>query len=153
MPLSSRSPDAAAATKSCTGSRRFPPVHAYLSGMLTISLNNLVFTAYHGVYEAEKVLGNRFTINAELRFLPAVPIIAQLDETVNYEAVFNVINKRMQHSTPLLETIVMELCRDILQDFIQVQWVKITLEKQAPPIPKLSGSVQVGYEMARQAEF
>ena len=36
--------------------------------MLTIQLNNLIFHAYHGLYEEEKIIGNDFEVNLEVKF-------------------------------------------------------------------------------------
>jgi dihydroneopterin aldolase len=37
--------------------------------LLTIHLNNLLFHAYHGLYEEEQILGNNFEVNITIHQL------------------------------------------------------------------------------------
>lgn len=118
--------------------------------MLTISLKNIEFFAYHGVYESEKLLGNRFILNMHVHFLPTVTPIARLEETLNYEVLFKRVSDRMAQPTPLLETIVMELAEEVLASFLQINAVFVSLEKCNPPIAGLVGSVEVAYQAQRE---
>ena len=54
-----------------------------------IRLNNMIFYAYHGYYEAEQSLGQKFEVDAELTcdFSKAVTT-DRLDKAVNYQEVF-----------------------------------------------------------------
>lgn len=113
--------------------------------MLTIQLKDLLFRAFHGVYHEERILGGDFVVNVSVDFLPQVTVIGQLQETLNYEILFDKVKKRMEISSPLLETIVMELANEILRDFEGVKRVWVAIEKRNPPIPGLSGSVLVSY--------
>lgn len=113
--------------------------------MLTIQLKDLLFRAFHGVYREERILGGDFVVNVSVDFLPQVAVIEQLQETLNYEILFDKVKKRMEIPSPLLETIVMELANEILRDFEGVKRVWVGIEKRNPPIPGLSGSVLVSY--------
>ena len=117
--------------------------------MLSIHLKDLVFNAHHGVYEQEKVLGNKFKVNVHLHYMPAENVINHLAQTVNYETVFAIVNNRMQQPSPLLETIVMELCNTIMESFDKVHAVFVSIEKTNPPILSLQGDVVVSYQLAK----
>ncbi|MFY7899890.1 MAG: dihydroneopterin aldolase [Chitinophagaceae bacterium] len=116
--------------------------------MLSIYLNNVTFFAYHGLYDFEKVNGNHFEVNAEIKYLPT-QFVQDIEQTINYANVFELIQQRMQIATPLLETIVMDIAEKILAQFSLAQEVHIHLTKKQPPIPNFNGSVSVGYSLKR----
>ena len=116
--------------------------------MLSIQLNNLTFFAFHGLYEEEKLNGNDYVMNVVISYLPSKKI-TDLSHTIDYSSVYEVIYKRMQIATPLLETIVMELATEILDKFTLAQIVKIELIKTKPPIQEFNGTVSVMYELKR----
>jgi 7,8-dihydroneopterin aldolase/epimerase/oxygenase len=117
--------------------------------MLTIQLKDLVFRSRHGVYPEEKLLGGDFCVNLTVDFDPGTVLVESLDQTLNYERLFEMVKRRMDIPTPLLETICMELAAEILSEFSMVSRVNIVLEKKNPPIPSLLGSVVVSYTAIR----
>ncbi|MBN8838161.1 MAG: dihydroneopterin aldolase [Sphingobacteriia bacterium] len=118
--------------------------------MLIIRLHHLQFKAYHGLYEQEKINGNDFEVNAEIYHHP-VSTIKNIQETINYELVYRLIEERMQIPTPLLETIVMEIAGQILHKFELAEEVTVSIKKINPPIEGMNGSVGVHYHLKRKA--
>ena len=116
--------------------------------MLSIQLNNLSFFAYHGLYDEEKISGNDFVVNVLIHFHPQHKVDS-IDQTIDYVSVYELIEKRMQIATPLLETIVMDLSSLILERFVIAEFVSIELTKQKPPIHNFKGTVSVKYELKR----
>ena len=116
--------------------------------MFSIQLNNLSFFAHHGLYEEEKINGNDFVVNAVISYHPTKKV-TELSDTIDYASVYELIYKRMQIATPLLETIVMELATKILEEFPLAASVAIELTKKHPPIHNFNGSVSVKYELNR----
>lgn len=117
--------------------------------MLTIQLQNLQFKAYHGLYAEEKVLGNNFIVNVLIKYNSDKQVIDNIDDAVNYESVFQIINQKMDIPTELLETLVMQISEDILNKFYKVYEVEISIAKQNPPIEKFIGNVVVSYHKKR----
>jgi len=113
--------------------------------MLTISLNNLRFFAYHGLYPDEKIAGAEFEVNVQISF-PERAQIYEINETINYEEVFEIVKRRMDETTPLLETIAIEICNEISLKFPEIEEINITISKLKPPIPDFRGSVSVSYQ-------
>jgi dihydroneopterin aldolase len=120
--------------------------------MLTIHLKDLAFHAHHGLYAEEKILGNNFVFNLHVHYEPEAEIVRDLDQTVNYEKLFALVQTRMKQPSPLLETIVMELCHSVLEQFHQVHSVFVSVEKVNPPIPSLQGSVVVAYQLSKEPQ-
>ena len=110
--------------------------------MLKIELHNLWFHAHHGLYEEEKLLGGDFTLDAEICYQPkAVP--HHISETIDYAAVYYLIKSHMQQPEPLLETLAMNITKDILEKFSLAEEVSICIKKMNPPMAGFTGNVSV----------
>jgi dihydroneopterin aldolase len=117
--------------------------------MLSVCLHNIIFRAYHGLYEEERINGNDFELSVEVKYHPKENSIQSIEHTINYETIFRLIEERMKVATPLLETVVMELADNILQQFSFAEEVVISIKKLHPPIHNLKGSVGVNYSLKR----
>ena len=113
--------------------------------MITIHLQNLNFYSYHGVHEEEKILGNEYVVNADIRFHEDEPEIRLLAATINYVDVFEIIKSRMKVPTPLLETVVMEIGNAIYERYNYVRYIHVSLTKVHPPIVSIRGAVAVSW--------
>jgi len=116
-----------------------------MSNLLTISLNNVRFRAYHGIHPEERQKGNDFVVNMEVSYAPSSGIITSLDDTIDYALLFDIINTTMQQPVDLLETLVQTIAHNVHQHFVQVKAVTVSVEKLNPPIDKFSGSATVRY--------
>jgi 7,8-dihydroneopterin aldolase/epimerase/oxygenase len=116
-----------------------------MSDLLTISLNNVRFRAFHGVHPEERQKGNDFVVNMQIEYFPKSGNIISLDDTINYASLFDIINTTMQKPVDLLETLAQTIANNVHQQFPQVKIVTVAVEKLNPPIDKFSGSVEVKY--------
>jgi dihydroneopterin aldolase len=116
-----------------------------MSDLLTISLNNVRFRAFHGVHPEERQKGNDFVVNMQIEYLPKSGTIISLDDTIDYASLFDIINTTMQKPVDLLETLVQTIANGVHQQFPQVKAITVSVEKLNPPIDKFSGSVEVKY--------
>ncbi len=118
--------------------------------MLSIYLNNVVFWAYHGLYKEEKITGNEFEVNLRVDYNASRPASFQsIHDTINYVALFKIVQHRMEKATPLLEAIALDIATNILSEFAMAERVIISIKKLNPPIPDFKGSVSVSFEMDR----
>ena len=117
--------------------------------MLTIELSHLKFHSYHGVYEEEKTTGGDFEVNMVVHFQPENIPVLHLNETIDYTSLYELIKERMDHPTPLLETIATELAHDVLNKFNRIEEISISIKKLNPPIPFFNGSVAAAYTTKR----
>ena len=113
--------------------------------MFTINLHNLIFHAFHGVHEEERLLGNTFEVNISLSFIDDQPV-KTLEQTINYVTIYEIINRRMQVATHLLEILVQDLTEEISTFDNRIISVSVSVEKKNPPIPNIEGSVSVTYK-------
>lgn len=111
--------------------------------MITVHLYNLKFYAFHGVHEEEKLLGNEYEVNADIQFHEEHTQINDLEQTINYADVYEMIKKRMHIPTSLLETVVMDIGNSIYEKYNYVRYINVSLKKIHPPIESIEGSVGV----------
>jgi dihydroneopterin aldolase len=115
-----------------------------MQGEITIELKKLHFFAYHGLYAEERKTGNEFEVNLAISFIPADKITA-LDETVNYEELYQLVKSEMQKPRDLLETLAMEITQAIHLSFSRVKKIEISIAKLQVPIIGFTGTVDVKY--------
>jgi len=113
--------------------------------MITVQLQNLLFNAFHGIHEEEKILGNQYIVNAEVEFHEVTDVILHVNDTVNYAVVYEIIRKRMSIPTPLLETVAMEIGNEIHHQFSVLKSITISINKMHPPIEGMQGSAIVSW--------
>ena len=116
-----------------------------MSELLTISLNNVRFRAYHGLHPEERQKGNDFVVNMQVSFMPVSGTILSLEDTIDYAVLFEIINATMQQPVDLLETLVQTIAHNISKRFPQVKKIDVSVEKLNPPIDKFSGTAALKY--------
>ncbi|MGF6906436.1 2-amino-4-hydroxy-6-hydroxymethyldihydropteridine diphosphokinase [Fusobacterium sp. PH5-44] len=101
-----------------------------------ISINNLEFIGYHGVFPEEKKLGQKFLVSIEM-FLSTreAAITGDLKKSVHYgEVAKDIKNIFLEKSYDLLETCAENIGKIILQKYLLVQEIKISVKKPWAPI-------------------
>ncbi|MEO7393674.1 MAG: dihydroneopterin aldolase [Chitinophagaceae bacterium] len=116
-----------------------------MHGHLTISLSNLRFFAYHGLYAEEKKIGNEFEVSLNVSYSPSAETITDISDTINYSQLYELLKLEMQQPRHLLETFVLEVTEKIHVSFRQIKKVEISITKLHPPITKFTGTVGVKY--------
>jgi len=117
--------------------------------MLKIHLSNLRFHGFHGLYEQEKIIGGEFLVDADIEMDEPQSLIKHLHQSLNYVQAYECIKKSMEHPTPLIETIAMEIAENILALSPAVQEVTIRIKKISPPIINFIGQVGISYSKSR----
>ena len=116
---------------------------------MRISLDNLVFFGYHGLYAEEKKLGNTYIVDVIIDFTPKQSSIHHLEQTIDYVQVYALIKKWMAIPTPLLETLVGNMADDILKEQLLAAKVMVKIIKQHLPIAEFEGTASVSIEKSR----
>jgi len=110
--------------------------------MVTIHLHQLRFFCFHGIHQEERLIGNEFIVNIDIDF-DRSELIRELDDTINYVTVYELVKQRMSIATPLLETIGQELLASISELDTRIRKLQIRIEKSNPPIEGFEGTVGV----------
>ncbi len=103
--------------------------------MVKISLIGLEFFAHHGVYADEQKNGNHFEVDIAVEAVPGKGIMEdKLHATVNYEKIYEVIAKEMEHPSKLLEHVAERIIERTFEAFSEVYEVQVSVAKRNPPI-------------------
>ncbi len=116
-----------------------------MPGVITIELNGLRFFAGHGLYAEETKVANEFEVNLQLQYESNQKVITDIEDTIDYETVYSIIQEEMTIQQELLETCAMQICDLIYQEFRQIEIIKISIRKLTPPLTNFIGSVGVSY--------
>jgi 7,8-dihydroneopterin aldolase/epimerase/oxygenase len=116
--------------------------------MAVIALEGMRFRAFHGLYEEERILGNDFILNIEIVADISKASVVQehgvekVDNTINYETVYEI--SRIEMATPhkLLETLIESIVMALKWQFKTINQVSIKVKKLNPP---LGGRVDASY--------
>jgi dihydroneopterin aldolase len=99
-----------------------------------IELLGLDFYGYHGFYEEERKIGNRYTIDIKVMTNLSLQTSISLDNTINYETIATIAKEANAIPTPLLEDIALSIAKKILLKFNIASEVSISVSKHNPPI-------------------
>jgi dihydroneopterin aldolase len=116
---------------------------------MRIYLNDLEFFGFHGLYEAEKKIGNTFYVDIIIDFSTIQETVDQLDQTIDYVEVYNSVKNIMAVPTPLLETLVAKIADQILADHAIAKNVFVKINKAKLAIPEFTGTTSVSIERKR----
>lgn len=101
-----------------------------------IIMENMIFYGYHGVLQEEKLLGQKFHVDAELHLdLKQAGQTDDLNHTVSYAMVYETIEEIMtKKKFDLLEALSHEICGQILSSFERVSSLKLKIKKPSAPV-------------------
>jgi dihydroneopterin aldolase len=115
-----------------------------------IAISGIDVYAHHGVHPAERELGQRFVIDAELY---GDWSDAARSDTLGKALDYVTVHRRIREvangtSFQLLEALADTICRTLLDEFALARAV-ITVQKPNPPIPNFLGRVAVTLDRDR----
>ena len=103
--------------------------------MAIIALEGMEFYAYHGVYEAEQILGTDYKIDVYVNTgIGQAAATDQLETTVNYESVFQICKMEMSQPRKLIETVVNGIIQRMKNQFPNMMALKVRVRKLNPPL-------------------
>jgi 7,8-dihydroneopterin aldolase/epimerase/oxygenase len=118
----------------------------FMKQSFTIQLHNLRFFANHGLYAGEDVLGNEFEVSAQLKLARNDKDELELDDTINYAKVYEIIRSKMQQRFGLLENLAIAIADDLQVAFPHCRSIRLDIKKLHPPIAHFKGSVGISYK-------
>ncbi len=98
------------------------------------------FYAFHGVLPEEQIVGNTYSVTVKFSFdFSKAAKEDDLDETINYAEVYELVKKEMSQVSKLIEHVAQRILDRILDRFPQIKSLEIQLSKHNPPV---SGEVE-----------
>ena len=117
-----------------------------------IVIEEMEFYAFHGHYQEEQIVGNRFLVDLELvTDLTAPAHSDNLKDAVNYQKAYQIIKNEMRRTkSNLLENIGKRILDALFNEMKGIEQATIRVRKLNPP---MGGPIKsVGIEMSRQQE-
>ena len=103
--------------------------------MSTISIEGMEFFAYHGCFKEEQIIGTKFIVDL---FLETDTALAEksdnLNDTVNYQTVYQVVKAEMETKSKLLEHVGRRVLTRIKKEFPTVIHARLKIKKLNPPL-------------------
>lgn len=103
--------------------------------MITVALHGAEFFAKHGFYPEEQVLGCKFAVDISVDFLPLGDLNKDhLSNTVNYEQLYDITYREMQHPRKLIETLAQAIIDEVKKQYPYIEKITVTIKKLNPPL-------------------
>lgn len=109
---------------------------------MIVELNHLKFYAYHGLYDFEREKGGEFIIDVKVNTTDRDAYL-QLNDVVNYEDIYRIVNQHMQTPKHFIEEVARLILNDLKVCFDNALLIEVRVTKCAPPIPGMNGSAKV----------
>ena len=106
-----------------------------MNPIYTIRLDGIYVRAFHGCYDLEQQVGNRFRVDIVIRTpLGNLPTTDDVTQAVNYRTVFEIVERTMQRTQRTIEAAASNVIAAIKEAFPQIVEVECTVAKIAPPL-------------------
>jgi len=100
-----------------------------------LEIEGMEFWAYHGCFEAEQTVGNRFTVYACLHYDCSLPAESdRIQDALSYQTAYEIIAGEMKKRSHLLEHAGQRILDALYAAFPQLQYAKIKISKMNPPL-------------------
>jgi 7,8-dihydroneopterin aldolase/epimerase/oxygenase len=103
--------------------------------MGVIEVEGMKFYAYHGHFEAEKVVGNNFEVHVRIETdCGKAATSDNLEDALNYQAVYETIKEEMEITSALLEHVAERILDALHNKFPAIEHARIKISKMNPPM-------------------
>jgi dihydroneopterin aldolase len=113
-----------------------------------ILIERMEFYAFHGHYEEEQIVGNRFLVDLEMETDMRKPSLSdELSDAVNYQVAYQLVKKEMKRKSRHLENIAHRILSSLFENLPGIASATVTIRKMNPPMGGQMRAVSV--EMRR----
>lgn len=103
--------------------------------MGVIALEGMEFYAFHGYYESERKKGNTFLVDVYISTdFEVAASDDELEATVNYENVYNIVKEVMAEEHKLLERLARRVIDELHAGLPDISSARVRVSKLNPPI-------------------
>jgi dihydroneopterin aldolase len=101
-----------------------------------IKIEKMEFYAFHGHYEEEQIVGNRFLVDLVMETnMDKSGESDQLEDAVNYQIAYRLVKEAMkQHKSNLLENIGKRILDAVYKELDGINSTTVTIRKMNPPM-------------------
>ncbi len=117
-----------------------------------IEIEGMHFYAYHGHFETEQIVGNDFIVDLQINTdCNKAALSDNLDDALNYQAVYTLVKKEMAIKSRLLENVAIRILDALSSEFPNIKNAKVKVSKMNPP---MGGEIEkVSVTLSKQESF
>jgi 7,8-dihydroneopterin aldolase/epimerase/oxygenase len=109
-----------------------------------IKIEGMEFWAFHGVLPEEQKTGNKFIVDIELETdFSAAAVSDDLDGTVDYSNVYELVKKEMEVPSKLIEHTAKRIYDTVKSNHIKIRKLAVIVKKFRPPVNGIIHHVSV----------
>ncbi|MET4106567.1 dihydroneopterin aldolase [Hymenobacter sp. UYP22] len=99
-----------------------------------VALEGMEFFAFHGYYEEEQKIGNKYSVDLYIDTdLQQAGTSDELENTVNYVVLYQLVAEEMHIPARLLEHVGQRIISRVQAAFPHISGVKVSVSKYNPP--------------------
>jgi dihydroneopterin aldolase len=119
-----------------------------------IFVEGIKIYAYHGCFKEEAIIGTNFLVDVELDANLSKPADSDnINDAVNYQAVFTVIKEHMAIRSNLLEHVGKRIVEVIFSQFSEVEKIKLKISKLNVPLGGHIDCTAIQFDVKRGEEI
>ena len=100
-----------------------------------IELENMEFQSFHGCFEAERTVGNRFLVYMYIETDVEQPSRSDdVRDTINYLSVYETVREQMEQPSRILEHVCRRILDAVAARFPRIAYARVKVSKMAPPL-------------------
>lgn len=112
-----------------------------------IHIEQMEFYAFHGHYQEEQIVGNRFLLDLIIETdMTAAAKSDSLKDAVNYQEAYKLVKAEMKKKSSLLEHIAKRILDSLFANLQGIDKASITIRKMNPPMGGQMKAVSVTLE-------
>jgi len=113
-----------------------------------IRIEQMEFYSYHGHYEEERIVGNRFLVDLTMETnCKKAAISDELEDALDYQKAYDVVKEEMREKSFLLEHIARRILDALFINFAELDTANVKVSKLNPP---MGGKIKaVSVELSR----
>ena len=116
-----------------------------------IALEGMEFFAFHGYYDEEQKIGNKYGVDLYIHTdLYAAGATDNLAQTINYEVLYRLVAEEMLAPARLLEHLGHRVVDRVLARFPHIRSVKVSVSKFNPPLGGICTRARVTLKRKRK---
>ena len=112
-----------------------------------IHIEQMEFYAFHGHYQEEQIVGNRFLLDLIIETDMTVPAASDnLNDAINYQEAYKLVKAEMKKKSSLLEHIAKRILDSLFSNLKGIDKAVITIRKMNPPMGGQMKAVSITLE-------
>ncbi|MFA6126735.1 MAG: dihydroneopterin aldolase [Bacteroidales bacterium] len=115
-----------------------------------IRIEQMEFYSFHGCFEEERIVGNRFIVDLEMETeMTRACETDRIDDALNYQTAYDLIKTEMKTNSYLLEHIAGRILDALFSQFPQLEKASVKVSKMNPPMGGKIRAVSVELKKVR----